>query len=135
MRNLIKDGSSTGFIKANIFGVLTGLAVMLATTALGAVVMSAADLSSSTAKAIAVIILIISSLVCGMVTAKKAESKSLITGAASGIFLYLIIAVISAAVAKNGFSSAFIIRLIISVVAAAVGALIITLKSNNKKYV
>ncbi len=117
-----------------VFGIAVGFLLLLVLTVLSALLMTAASLSGSTARVFSVIILGISALVCGFASAKKLKSKALIIGAVSGLLMYILIAVISAAVTKEGFTSVFAVRLLISVAASSVGAFLSTV-SGGKKYI
>ena len=125
--------SSRSFnLKSVLWGVCIGFAVMFALLMLASLIMSAAGIETGVGKVISIFILGISSLVCGVVAAKKSEVRGLVAAVAAGGLLYLLVAVISVAVTKNGFTSAFFIRLAVCVVSSAVGGAVTVFKKGKQ---
>ncbi len=129
------NNNKSFILKSVIWGVVIGFVVMFALLMIAALIMSAAGIESGVGKVISIIILGISSLVCGIVAAKKSEVKGLIVGVAAGGLLYLLVAVISVAVTKNGFSSAFFIRLAVCIVSSAIGGAVTVFKKGKQSYI
>ena len=128
--------SSRSFnLKSVLWGVCIGFAVMFALLMLASLIMSAAGVETGVSKVISIFILGISSLVCGVVAAKKSEVRGLVAAVAAGGLLYLLVAVISVAVTKNGFTSAFFIRLAVCVVSSAVGGAVTVFKKGKQSYI
>ena len=123
------------FLMSALFGVIIGFASLLLLTLLSAFILTALKVSGSASGVIAVIILGVSSLISGYFSARKLNSKVLIIGAAAGTLFYLTVAVISAAVTKQGFSSVFLLRMLICFLTSEVGAFLSTIKRNKSKYI
>ncbi len=135
MKNSINGTNKGSTVRAMILGIVSGFLLGLLLLMIFALIISSAGLGSAFIKVASVIILGGSAFICGIVAAKKAEEKKLIIGFLTGILFYLVVAVISMAVTKNTFTTAFLLRMMICAVASGVGALIVTLRSSNKRYI
>lgn len=129
------NNNKSFILKSVIWGVVIGFVVMFVLLMIAALIMSAAGIETGAGKVFSIIILGISSLVCGIVAAKKAEVRGLVSAVVAGGLLYLLVAVISVAVTKSGFTSAFFIRLAVCVVSSAVGGAVTVFKKGKKSYI
>ena len=127
------SNENRSFLMSTLFGVILGFLSLLVLTLVSAFILSVLKVSGSASGIIAVIILGVSSLICGYFAAKKLQSKALIIGAAAGALFYLTVAVISAAITKQGFSSVFLLRILICFLTSEVGAFLSTVKRNKSK--
>ena len=129
-----QNKTNEGFLAGILFGVCSAFVVMFILVVLFALIMSLFKISTEYTGIISMVIIIISGLICGIVTSKKSNKNSLVLGITSGACTYLIIAVISAAITKESFSSMFIIRLVVVTICSAVGAIIKNFRK-TKNYV
>ena len=112
MNNMYGEKKST-FIFSVLLGVGVGFGVLFLLVLLTSAVLSAIELGAGIINIFAVIILGVSSFVSGFVSAKNNNSKLLIVGFFAGLVFYLFVAVVSAAITKNAFTSIFLLRLIV----------------------
>ena len=117
------------------FGVGFGLLTAVLLLVLFSVIMSVAGLKIGTAKVFSIIALIAAAFVCGLVTAKKAESKKLLFSALAGGVMYFIIVIISAAATGSPFTATVMIKLLICVISSAVAAFVAVLRESGKRIV
>ena len=129
------NNENKSFLMSALFGIILGFASLFVLTLLSALILSLFKVSGNASGIIAVIILGVSSLICGYFAAKKLKSKALIIGAAAGALFYLTVAVISAAVTKSGFTSVFLLRLLICFLTSEVGAFLTTVRRNKSKFI
>ena len=118
-----------------IFGVVLGLLTAVLLLVLFSVIMSLAGLKVGTAKVFSIIALIVAAFVCGLVTAKKAESKKLLLSALSGGAMYLVIVLISVAAFGAPFTATVIFKLLICVISSAVAAFVAVLRGSGKRFI
>ena len=132
MKNFINDNGNKNIFLTAFISAAIGIAALLILVTILALMMTWLELSVSSAPIISVVALIISSAICGIASVKIYKSKAVIVSALAGVFLFLIIAVISAAIVKIGFTSAFFIRIIIAVVSSVFGGLLAAFRKTNK---
>ena len=135
MKNNFNGNKKSQGLSAILWGVVWGALTLLLLTLLFALIMSIAEMSSSVGKVFSILILAVCSFVSGCIGSKKAEEKRLILGFSSGVLMYFIVAVISMAVSQNTVTATFLLRLLICAVSSGVGAVFVTLKKSNKKYI
>ena len=134
MNNMYGEKKST-FIFSVLLGVGVGFGVLFLLVLLTSAVLSAIELGAGIINILAVIILGVSSFVSGFVSAKKNNSKLLIVGFFAGLVFYLFVAVVSAAITKNSFTSIFLLRLIVCVVSSIAGSILTTVSHRKQKYI
>lgn len=130
-----KNNDNKSFMLAVLFGIILGFLCLLLLTLIMAFFLSALKLSGNISGILAIVILSISAFICGFSAAKKLKSKVLIIGVVAGTLFYLTVAVVSAAVTKNGFTGVFILRLVISFLTAEIGAFLSTVKKSKSKFI
>lgn len=135
MKKFASDKSSSNFWVNVAVSVLVGFAVMFLMIIIFAIIMSAAEMSSSSAKIISPIALGVGAFVCGIVSSKRQTERLIVSAALSGLVMYILVAVVSALISKSGFTSALIIRMAVTVVASVAGTLLIALSVRKNKYI
>lgn len=135
MRNSFNSSKKPQVLSAIFWGVVWGVLTLFLLTLMFSLLMSIAKMSSSIGNVFSIIILAVSSFVSGCIGSNKAEEKRLLLGFSSGILLYFLIAVISMAVSQNTVTATFLLRLLICAASSGVGAVFVTLKKSNKKYI
>ncbi|MBO5733453.1 MAG: TIGR04086 family membrane protein [Clostridia bacterium] len=136
----IKTVDSGGFTSC-AFGFLKGMVIAVLLTvgvfAIFALLLSYTTIGENTIPYIAYCTEFAGAVVCGFISAKRAGTRGIITGAIAG-FLYILIMWIVASLASDGFfvSPHILTMLALAVIAGAIGGILgVNLKSsaNNKK--
>ncbi len=135
MKYQIGSNGSNKFLLSLLFGIVMGFASLFVILLLFSLITTLADLGDVAISVLSTVAIVISSFICGFLSAKRLGSKALIIGVVSGFVFYITVAIISLITTKDSFSSLFLIRLALSVVMSAVGAIVATQKKSNKNII
>lgn len=127
--------NNSSFLKSAGLGVLAGYISSILLMLFFSILMTFIDISTVAVKVISLVILVVSSFVCGFFASKKLQSKALIIGAGSGLAYYLTLAVVSAIITGGGFTKMFFVKFIIAILLSVIGSILASLnqKSENIK--
>ena len=123
--------NNSSFLKSLALGVLAGYISSILLMLVFSILMTIVDISTGAVKIISLVILVISSFICGFFASKKLQVKAIIVGFSSGISYYLTLAVISAIITGGGFTKMFFVKLAIAVVFSIIGGIVGTLKKSQ----
>ena len=123
--------NNSSFLKSLALGVLAGYISSILLMLVFSIFMTIVDISTGAVKIISLVILVISSFICGFFASKKLQVKAIIVGFSSGISYYLTLAVISAIITGGGFTKMFFVKLAIAVVFSIIGGIVGTLKKSQ----
>ena len=123
--------NNSSFLKSLALGVLAGYISSILLMLVFSILMTVVDISTGAVKIISLVILVISSFICGFFASKKLQVKAIIVGFSSGISYYLTLAVISAIITGGGFTKMFFVKLALAVVFSIIGGIVGTLKKSQ----
>ena len=123
--------NNSSFLKSLALGVLAGYISSILLMLVFSILVTVVDISTGAVKIISLVILVISSFICGFFASKKLQVKAIIVGFSSGISYYLTLAVISAIITGGGFTKMFFVKLALAVVFSIIGGIVGTLKKSQ----
>lgn len=133
IKNQEKESLFDSFIRFAIYGALIGLAVVILTACLMALIFSFGILPISLASLLASISVAIGGLIGGFSAAKKLGKNGLLVGALTGLVLFIIFSAVSLIISKTAPSATTLIRALIFIISASVGGVLGVGSDNNKR--
>ncbi len=121
--------------KAVLKGVIAALIFIAATVMIAAFIIAKLGAGINYVTYISTTLMGLGSMLGGYVSAKKRSEAGLITGLATGVIVFFIIALISLVVTGGGIGTVFFIRLAICALAAAISGIFAVNSSEQQKIV
>ena len=123
--------------KAVIYGLssLAGVVMCVVSMLLLAAICLYTDMSENYSSLLSGISLGISGFVAGYLASKKIKSGGILNGAVCGVFIYLIVIIVSLFVSEGGFTNNTLYHFIITAIAGMVGGIIGVNFSNRKRII
>lgn len=121
--------------KPIIIGIIAGSIATAVVLLIMALILTLWDFSPDAAVPMSSIALAIGSFTAGILASKLYRRKGLLLGLLTGLFLFMIITLISLAVSKTGFSLFTLIRFFIIVLSSVIGGIMGVNTGNRKKII
>ncbi len=121
--------------KAVLRGVIAALIFIAATVIIAAFIIAKLGSGVNFVTYVSTALMGLGSMLGGYVSAKKRGEAGLITGTATGVIVFFIIALISLTVTGGGIGTVFFIRLAICALAAAISGIFAVNSSEQQKIV
>ncbi len=123
--------------KAVIYGLssLVGVVMCVVSMLLLAAICLYTDMSENYSSLLSGISLGISGFVAGYLASKKIKSGGILNGAVCGVFIYLIVIIVSLFVSEGGFTNNTLYHFVVTAIAGMVGGIIGVNFSNRKRII
>ncbi len=134
MKNVFKNEQDNVILKSSVFGAVIGLLIFLALLVVEALILVSNGAKAQLCEILALLSLGIVQFLGGFFAAKKSKSKTVQVGALTGLFIYIVVAVVSILFSEANISSATFVKLPVFVAMSMVGSIITSFIGNKSKY-